>query len=106
MSTATTTRNADRAISRCETFRASALSATLEVPGAGRLDGADRERFDADRDVIVYAVMSYGTPIAWLTPRGWHVVTQRFSVTTSRHQSVTLRGVREWCERSGVTCVW
>ena len=102
----TTTRNANLAIARCETFRASALSGTLEVPGAGRLAGADRERFDADRDAIAYAVMSYGTPIAWLTPRGWHVVAQRFSVTTSRHQSVTLRGVREWCESAGVESVW
>jgi len=102
----TTTRNANAAIASCETFRASALSGVTTVPGAGRLDGADRDRFYADRDAIAYAVMSYGTPIAWLTPRGWHVVGQRFSVTTSRHQSVTLRGVREWCERSGVTCVW
>ena len=102
----TTTRNANLAISRCETFRASALSGVTTVTDAGYLTDADRRRFDADRDVIVYAVMSYGTPIAWLTPRGWFIVAQRFSVTTSRHQSITLRGVREWYERSGLTCVW
>lgn len=39
----------------------------------------------------VYIVWSYDTPIGWVTPDGQgYVVPQKFSVTTSRHQSLAL----------------
>lgn len=59
----------------------------------GWLSGEDRDRFDADRDRMDYVVVSYATPIAWATPEGWYVVGERFSVTTSRHQSQVRRGL-------------
>ena len=56
----------------------------------GHLAGEDRERFhgDAARG-IVYLVVSYSTPIAWVCADGdvYHV-RQKFSVTTSRQQGL------------------
>lgn len=44
----------------------------------------------------VYAVMSYNTPIAWYCPvMGWVVPDVQHSQTTSRHQSIMRRAVRE-----------
>lgn len=66
-----------------------ALSAEAGVPGinrAGRLTGADLDKFYGERVAIDYAVWSYATPIAWHTPTGWHRVIQKFSRTTSQHQ--------------------
>lgn len=60
---------------------------------AGRLAGADRDAFDAAWSEIDYIVFSYQTPIAWHTPKGWHVVEQKFSATTSNHQSQVRRGL-------------
>ena len=54
---------------------------------SGQLHGADRDRFREECLSIRYVVYSYVTPIAWWTKeRGWHVVSQRFSRTTSTHQ--------------------
>lgn len=58
--------------------------------GEGRLCGDDRDAFLAayqSNDPIVYSVYSYQTPIAWVRKSGKvHIVKQRFSVTTSKHQ--------------------
>jgi hypothetical protein len=65
----------------------------------GRLDTTNltsHQERGTDTDFTVY---SYNTPIAWRQPQqdvegspvGWTVPTQRYSVSTSRHQS-TLRG--------------
>jgi hypothetical protein len=57
--------------------------------GAGRLIGDDLEAFNQDNNaaMIDYVVYSYATPIAWHTSDGrWHVVKQKFSPTTSKHQ--------------------
>jgi hypothetical protein len=36
----------------------------------------------------LYAIWSYGTPIAWVLDRGtWQIPDERYSVTTSHHQS-------------------
>ena len=59
----------------------------------GRLAGFDLDQWDADIDDVDYVITSYATPIAWHTPRGWHLVDQRFSVTTSCHQSQVRRGL-------------
>lgn len=57
---------------------------------SGRLSGADLDAFRLDCQAIDYCVWSYSTPIAWHvtgpnTDR-WHVVAQRFSPTTTKHQ--------------------
>jgi len=53
----------------------------------GWLSGDERETWHNQRGDMDYVIVSYGTPIAWRTPSGWYTVEQRFSVTTSRHQS-------------------
>lgn len=54
---------------------------------SGQLAGADLDRYREDMREIRYAIWSYSTPIAWWTEsRGWHIVAQRFSMTTSHHQ--------------------
>lgn len=69
----------------------------------GRLNPAERAEFQRVANNIVYTVLSYSTPIAYayrqmndgsLPPSGvaadrimWHVVDQKFSPTTSTHQS-------------------
>jgi hypothetical protein len=68
---------------------------------AGELRGYDAEVFSRDMYRIRYIVWSYSTPIAWWVadtddknmPRvgHWHIVRQRFSVTTSRHQGTLYR---------------
>ena len=55
-------------------------------------DGDDYAQFILDCYHIDYVVFSYATPIAWHYTRddgvgGWHVVAQRFSPTTGKHQS-------------------
>lgn len=56
--------------------------------GWGHLRGAAQDRFIADRASIDYVVVSYRTPIAWhLTDGAWVVVTDKFSPTTTSHQS-------------------
>jgi hypothetical protein len=54
----------------------------------GELNQWERARFEAARDKIVYTVKSYQTPIAWALEDGtvYHVA-QRFSTTTSKHQT-------------------
>lgn len=59
----------------------------------GMLSGDDRDQFAADVESIDYLVYSYDTPIAWHTPDGWHLVTQKFSVTTSCHQGQVRRAM-------------
>ena len=60
---------------------------------SGRLSGPDLDQFYLDAPFIDYAVWSYSTPIAWhwtnekAGTSGWHKVAQKFSTTTSKHQS-------------------
>ena len=63
-----------------------ALYATTSPVGSGWLQGADLERFLADRNTMDYAVVSYDTPIGWNSANGWYRVAQKFSRTTSVHQ--------------------
>lgn len=53
----------------------------------GYLRGADLDAFNRDYDRIAYIVRSYLTPIAWVLEDGTvYRVSQKFSVTTSKHQ--------------------
>lgn len=53
-----------------------------------RLCNDDLHAWKRDAHDVRYVVWSYATPIAWYTAeRGWHVVKQKFSRTTSQHQS-------------------
>lgn len=57
--------------------------------GHGRLNPEWAARYSADFDKIVYTVVSYSTPIAWVLDSGEVVkVGQKFSVTTSGHQGM------------------
>lgn len=40
-----------------------------------------------------YVVFSYATPIAWFANGKWTMPDVKYSVTTSRHQSVVKRGI-------------
>jgi len=61
--------------------------------GYGRLNDAERDALDSDEHDIEYVVFSYATPIAWYTRRGWYIVGQKFSATTSCHQGQVSRGL-------------
>lgn len=53
----------------------------------GQLNDAEDRQFFIDAHDIVYVVYSYDTPIAWVKRDGTvHIVDQKFSVTTSKHQ--------------------
>ena len=66
-----------------------ALEGVSGNPGyIGRLNSTAREAYFRDANNIDYVVLSYSTPIAWHTSAGkWVVVGQKFSVTTTSHQS-------------------
>ena len=82
-------RDTYRAIRNREPFKThGALSGDVSAFGTlGQLGYDEREAWYRDVNDIDYVVMSYATPIAWHTPNGWHVVTTKFSATTSRHQT-------------------
>lgn len=62
----------------------------LSVWDSGQLSGPDNDRFRDDPLGIEYVVYSYATPIAWWhRAYGWHIVSQKFSRTTSVHQGKT-----------------
>ena len=55
--------------------------------GLGRLNKYEREMYRADD--VVYTVVSYETPIAWVNRDGSiHRVNQKWTRTTSKHQSL------------------
>lgn len=56
--------------------------------GAGRLAGADLDAYRRDMGSMSYIVWSYSTPIAWYVAKDkrWHIVAQKFSPTTTKHQ--------------------
>jgi hypothetical protein len=54
----------------------------------GWLNDHEAAQYAADLESITYVVYSYWTPIAWVTRDGRvHIVDQKFSITTTRHQS-------------------
>ena len=76
-------------IARAEPFTTyGSLRGTKYAPGAGRLAGADYDKWCKNVEQIVYSVVSCNTPIYWVCADGsQHIVEQRFSPTTTRHQS-------------------
>jgi hypothetical protein len=63
--------------------------------GFGRLNADDFAQFKQVETGVDYLVMSYDTPIAWHSTEGWYVVSQKFSVTTSKHQNYTRRAIAD-----------
>lgn len=45
-------------------------------------------RTEFPRTGVLYTIMSYDTPIAWLTEDGWTVPEVTYSPTTTQHQGV------------------
>lgn len=86
-------RDAIHYIETRQEFKASALMGTLNYQGTGRLDPEEETRLAKDMGSLDYMVYSYGTPIAWHTPEGWYVVSQKFSTTTSKHTNYVRRAV-------------
>lgn len=86
-------RDAEHYIATRQEFRASALEGRVYGVGEGRLDPEEVARYNRDLNSVIYWVYSYSTPIAWFTPEGWYTVSQKFSSTTSRHQSVVRRAI-------------
>ena len=73
-------------------FRASALEGLDGRTNTyGRLDAEEVAQYERVKESIDYVVLSYRTPIAWHSAEGWYVVAQKFSVTTSKHQSIVRR---------------
>lgn len=69
-------------------------SARMALPVHHRLGGDDlgQWRDDNEECLIDYVVYSYSTPIAWhRSGLGWYIVDQKFSPTTSKHQSIIRR---------------
>lgn len=64
-----------------------ALSGRTYSLGSGIMRGETFERFCGDVRDLRYVIYSYATPIAWQTPDGWVIPSDRYSATTSRHQS-------------------
>lgn len=84
-----------------ESFNTSGSMSARTYPDGGLGPGAvhnswlsddEKEVFYAHCYDIDYAVWSYATPIAWHWTAsdgtsGWHIVRQKFSPTTGKHQS-------------------
>lgn len=84
-------------------FTASALSGSSfkkYTVDAGRLNAEEYAKLNeaTHGEEWVYVVFSYGTPIAWRTNEAWYVVSQKFSITTNKHQSYTRRAIAESLE--------
>jgi hypothetical protein len=90
-----TQRQVPQYIAALQPFEASALTGRSVAPHAwGTLRAYDQQMYRSAWSRCDYVVLSYSTPIAWHLPDyGWHVVDTRFSVTTSRHQSLVRRGL-------------
>jgi hypothetical protein len=90
MSKVLTTRSiatADAIRNREEFKTHGSLMGTTHKSGAGRLNREENDLFVNDWCDIDYVVYSYATPIAWHNSKtGWHIVNQKFSVTTTKHQ--------------------
>lgn len=99
------TRDAIRALEPFKTSGAlSAERGNFGLRWGNWLNEAETREFERVANHILYTVVSYGTPIGWayrqdkdgfLPKEGkpaskvmWHVVDQKFSITTSAHQSV------------------
>lgn len=100
-----TTRDADEPIARREEFRTHGALRGERVndtttPFTGILPSEWVEVIRKDRPY--YVVYSYSTPIAWFNGTHWTIPDTRYSLTTSRHQTVARVAVR----MSGEYVIW
>lgn len=67
-----------------------ALSAVYSPPAeTGRLPAEWVKRYRADESRLVYVVLSYATPIAWVLDDGQVIIPDCcYTLTTSRHQQL------------------
>ena len=85
-------RNVPQYIQRFAAFRGNSIRgewipAGWPVP-TGMLNERERDLLGGlDGRFPTYVVFSYDTPIAYAQDRAWYVVAQKFSRTSSRHQS-------------------
>jgi hypothetical protein len=98
-------RDAIHYITTREEFTASALSGKHKdyTPSAGRLNREEYAKLtEASASAkFIYVVYSYDTPIAWHTDaEGWYVVSQKFSVTTSKHSNYVRRAIADSLQMS------
>lgn len=88
--------NTRTAIAERTPFNAGNIKGVERPSTFGQMPSAFERFFGAD---VSYTITSYRTPIAWYSPtRGWIVPDHRYSVSTTRHQSVvrhalTLAGI-------------
>lgn len=89
------------AITAALSFKASALTGARRNETyftTGYLSHADAALYWQDKPE--YTVYSYATPIAWLKSDGnWHVISEKFSRTTSHHQSITRAAIADYNSR-------
>ena len=78
-------------ISQRQPFQASTLRGVPGQAGTGRM--SDDEIRSYRQSNPSYTVLSYGTPIAWHHEGGWQVSPSKYSMTTSRHQSIVKRAI-------------
>jgi hypothetical protein len=73
---------------RAEFRTRGSLAAVRRAPDeTGRLPAEWVERYRADAPNIVYVVLSYATPIAWVRDDGQVIIPEcSYSLTTTRHQ--------------------
>jgi hypothetical protein len=93
-------RDAIHYIASRQEFKASALEGRAggSLSPSNRLSEAEANQF-IRTEGIGYTVYSYDTPIAWHTEaHGWHLVEQKFSSTTSKHQNYVRRAVAQSLE--------
>jgi hypothetical protein len=97
----TSRNNAIGKIAKLETFDGNSMCGRKNPDGGymsnGRIygDAAVLWRIDETAARIRYVVYSYATPIAWVRDNGeWVVPAEKYSATTSRHQSIVRLAVR------------
>ena len=92
-------KDAEHYIATRQQFTASALKGKFEQyrPQTGRLNVWESDKLTESRESSegMYVVYSYDTPIAWFDSEGWYVVSQKFSVTTSKHQNLIKRAIAD-----------
>lgn len=82
-------------------FQAASVSGEYlsNVPTFTWLSDSMRDRLRHDIDMSpagnVFAVFSYGTPIAWTLPDGsWFVSDEKYSASTTHHSSLVRNAIR------------
>ena len=97
----TSRKNAIGKIAKMEAFDGNSMCGRINPDGGymsnGRIygDAAVLWRIDETAARIRYVVYSYATPIAWVRDNGeWVVPAEKYSATTSRHQSIVRMAVR------------